>query len=432
MTTRSSAIKKRLKKRSGEHRHSMSITPHSKEASDLLVRGSEELCEVQCNGIHVDIPYCKEKYGEVLRHLKGVREELDETKEMRLWENVYGSKTNLQSKQQLSNILYNKMEYEPIKYTENEQPSTTQEALSAIDTTFVNKYLEYDKFTRIKNNYLKVLINESVDGKIYPFFNLNTAATYRSSSADPNFHSIPVRDEVIGPMVRKAIVPREGYHKVEIDYEGIEVHASAWNHQDQNMLEYIANEDSDMHKDMSTQIFKLDDLDDTNKNEKAIRKTVKNDFVFPEFYGDYYLSCAKALWGDIQKYNLRLSDNTSLKKHLKNKGIKNRNQFIDHIQRIEDDFWGRRFNEYYQWRLDKIDKATKLGYLDSLNGFRFQGVLTKNAAVNYPIQCVAFHCLLWSLIQINTKLRKEKWRSKIEGQIHDAIVADVHTKELAS
>ena len=37
---------------------------------------------------------------------------------------------------------------------------------------------------------------------------------------------------------------------------------------------------------------------------------------------------------------------------------------------------------------------------------------------------------LWSLIQLNRWLRKNKMRSKIVGQIHDSIVADVHEDEL--
>jgi DNA polymerase-1 len=55
--------------------------------------------------------------------------------------------------------------------------------------------------------------------------------------------------------------------------------------------------------------------------------------------------------------------------------------------------------------------------------------LTRNALSNYPIQGVAFHCLLWSLIQLNKIGKKEGWKTKIIGQIHDSIVFDLYPPE---
>jgi DNA polymerase I-like protein with 3'-5' exonuclease and polymerase domains len=57
--------------------------------------------------------------------------------------------------------------------------------------------------------------------------------------------------------------------------------------------------------------------------------------------------------------------------------------------------------------------------------------MAKNQIINYPIQGSAFHCLLWSLIQIVQKeLKKRKMKTIVVGQIHDSIIADVVEEEL--
>jgi len=48
---------------------------------------------------------------------------------------------------------------------------------------------------------------------------------------------------------------------------------------------------------------------------------------------------------------------------------------------------------------------------------------------NYPIQSTAFHCLLTSVILLNDIAKKEKWRSKIIGQIHDSIIINLCPEE---
>jgi DNA polymerase I-like protein with 3'-5' exonuclease and polymerase domains len=121
--------------------------------------------------------------------------------------------------------------------------------------------------------------------------------------------------------------------------------------------------------------------------------------------------------------------NLPLKQHLKSKGIKNYNQFENHLQKVEDKFWNKTFMKYNKWKESHYEKYKKIGYVDSLTGFRCSGVMSKNQVTNYPVQGVAFHCLLWSLIQIHNTLKRENWKTKIIGQIHDELIADVHPDE---
>jgi hypothetical protein len=65
-----------------------------------------------------------------------------------------------------------------------------------------------------------------------------------------------------------------------------------------------------------------------------------------------------------------------------------------------------------------------------LTGFRCSDVGTRNEMLNRPIQGVAFHLLLWSLIEMQRELEVRGMSSMIIGQIHDSLVMDVATDEL--
>ena len=59
-----------------------------------------------------------------------------------------------------------------------------------------------------------------------------------------------------------------------------------------------------------------------------------------------------------------------------------------------------------------------------MSGFRCKGYIGRNEIVNYRFQGSAFHCLLWSLTQINAEFHERKMNSKVIGQIHDCCLID--------
>jgi len=63
-------------------------------------------------------------------------------------------------------------------------------------------------------------------------------------------------------------------------------------------------------------------------------------------------------------------------------------------------------------------------------GFRCSGVMNHKEVINYPVQGPAFHCLLWSFIQLDKLMMKEGWQSRLIGQIHDSILFDIYPPEL--
>ena len=312
------------------------------------------------------------------------------------------------------------------------------ESLRQMNIPELENLLKIRKLKRVRDTYLSAFAREQVNGYLHPFFNLHLVTTYRSSSDHPNFQNIPKRDEESMQICRKALYPRPGHQLLEIDYSGLEVRIAACYHKDSTMLKYITDPKSDMHTDMAKQIFMVDDFDKNIPSHYVLRQAVKNGFVFPEFYGDYYKNCAVNMacgWGKLPQGKWSYGQGIempygTLANHFIDKGIKSLDDFTNHVKKIEGDFWGRRFREYAKWKDRWYEKYKKCGYIDLLTGFRCSGIMGKNDCINYPVQGAAFHCLLWSFIELDKIIIKKGLDSRLVGQIHDSILLDVHPDEL--
>lgn len=417
----------------------MAIKATTKDAYKLIHDGVLAFSRAERQGIRLDTEYCERKRKHLSRKIKYYEEKLMDTNFYKRWQHIYGTRTNIHSNQQLANFLYNKMKITPPKMTEKAVVgSTDEQTLQRLNIPELDILLKIRKLEKIKETYLGGFIRENNNGYLHPTFLLHTVRTYRSSSADPNFQNIPKRDKEAMQICRKALLPRENHQLIEADFSALEVMISACYHKDPKMLQYLNDKKSDMHLDMAKQIFLFDEMDKSNSIHAKIRQGAKNGFVFPQFYGDYYANNAKALaeWVELpmgiwkDNSGIQLPENICIGEHLRKKGIKSFKQFTDYMQRVENDFWNNRFRVYNEWRKERIKQYRKNGYLDMYTGFRCSGIMRQNEIVNYPIQGTAFHCLLFTFIEMDRKIQKEKWDSKLIGQIHDSIIMDVHPDEL--
>jgi DNA polymerase-1 len=280
---------------------------------------------------------------------------------------------------------------------------------------------------------------EQVNGYLHPFFNLHLARTYRSSANNPNLQNIPIRDDESMQVCRRALFARPGHLLLEIDFKGIEVAVNACYNKDPNLIRYVSDLKTDMHGDMAKQIFMIDDFSKKIHDHKVLRDTAKGAFIFAQFYGDYYKNCAINIvsnWCKLPQtrwkagQGIPFGDGT-ISDHLISKGIKSFDAFEDHLKVIEDDFWGVRFAGYAEWKERWWKTYLKYGYIDTLTKFRCSGVMGRNDVTNYPAQGSAFHCLLWCFTELTNIMIKEKWDSRLIGQIHDSMIWDVNKDELA-
>ena len=404
----------------------MKSQPTTADAYRLLHDGSLALAEVEAAGMRVDVDRLDWTIVKADGKIKVLTERLKVDDVWKLWRRRFGERASLGSRPQLGAVLFQEMGHKASAITRTGRAQVDEEALARIDLPFVKLFLKVEKLKKLRSTYLNGVKREVVNGFIHSVFNLHLVRSYRGSSDNPNIQNQPVRDPEMGKPIRSCFIPRDGHVLVEIDYSALEVRIAACYHKDPTMLEYIEDSSKDMHRDMAMQIYKLPQ----DQVTKQTRFAAKGQFVFASFYGSYYKQTAPGLWGAIEKDGLVTADGVPLKKWLRGQGIRDLEEFTEHVQEVDQDFWGRRFKVYAQWKLDWFREYQRTGGFQMLTGFRVDGVHKRNDVINYPVQGAAFHVLLWSLIRLVKWLKKHKMRSVVVGQIHDSIVADVHHDEL--
>lgn len=416
----------------------MHISPRTLEAVELFRKGSLALAEASHNGIRVDMEYCTKKHKHIGRQVTLLQERLNETELLKQWRKMFGKKMMWQSDEQLATVLYDGLGYEPPHKTKKGKRSTDTAALEALKIPEVNDLIRMNRLLKARDTFLAGIIKETVKhGKdlymLHPFFYLNRVISFRSSSADPNFQNFPKRVPEMMRIIRRAFIPREGFRLAGVDFSGAEVRCGYCYHKDPSMREEILNPERDMHRDCAIDNFKLTPEELGPKGSPSYKELRhhggKNGFVFPQFYGDYYVKCAKGMWMAIDTHELKTAQGVPLRTHLSNKGIHNLEDFTEHIKDIEYKFWYERFPVYNNWRKSWYKKYGEKGYFDLKTGFRCVGYMRRNQVCNYPVQGAAFHWILWSMIRLMEIAKEEKWKTKIIGQIHDECNMDVHPDE---
>lgn len=414
----------------------------------LLHEGGACLSDIEANGIRVDEGYCKRQAKRITAQVDKLKAGLDNDPAVKHWRARYPKdKFNLFSPVQLKDVLFNHLGLKSTATTAKGNPSISADTLEdfADKAPFVGSLVRIRKLSKARDTFLEGLARESVGGVMHPFFKLHNVETFRSSSANPNFQNFPKRDPELERIVRQAIVPRPGRRLLEVDYKNIEVKVAACYTHDPVLMRYVTDPNTDMHRDMAMELFILS----RGEVSKDIRQAAKGGFVFPEFYGSYWVNVAPAMWRDMQRGGYKLAgSNITVADHLAAKGIsklgdpprqgeghkawaaRSGGTFMLHVSQVESRFWNDRFRVYTDWKEKWVEQYRAKGYMDTLTRFRLRGPLDKKQICNWPIQGSAFHCLLWSLTRLCQIAREERWKSLWVGQIHDSAICDVVPDEL--
>ena len=406
-----------------------------KHAHKLFLEGALALERAERQGIRIDVDYCKSVNEDVAGRIKGLLGDFKDTELWKVWSKCFPGTAKISSTDQLAHVLYNVIGLEKVKETPGGKGAVDAESLAKLNHPDLGLLLQIRKLRKANDTYIKSFLREQVDGVLRTLFSLNKATTYRSASEAPNVQNIPVRDEEFYELCRRAIRPRKGHRFLEVDYSALEVRIAAAITGDERLIDDVLH--GDMHKDMAMELYALKSLDKNHKGESRLRQGAKNGFVFPQFYGDFYKNNVKLLmeWAE----GVKLKNGTKVSKHLRRKGfvryktdgtVFDVSGFEKHVQRIERDFWSRRYKEYGKWKEDTFDSFNRKGYVKMPTGFVVHGTLSKNQVLNAPIQGSAFHCLLWSFIRLDKIIRNQKLKSRLVMQVHDSVLLDVHPSEL--
>lgn len=417
------------------------------DAMQLFLEGSLALAEVEAVGMRVDERYLDKAIADVSAKIERRQKRLRSDKTYDLWRKTFGAKTNLGSRVQLADIIFNKLGYESNGKTESGREKTDKRSLEGVDLPFVKTLLELESLKKLKSTSLEGLKRELVDGLLHPDLHLHTVKSYRGSSgggADEddggsyNSQNIPSRDVKQAEIVRKAFVPRPGRVLIENDFAAHEFKLGAIVWDDPEMLSYASDKSKDIHRDMAMRCFLLE-KEDVSKDSRYVGK---NGFVFPKMYSSYWKSIARAMWSEIGNRKLaRLRDGVGLKEHLAEKGIVGLGDadpregplphtFEAHIKSVEEWFLNK-FKVFAARTEQAWQEYRTTGEWRMKTGFVVRGLYTKNARLNYDVQGPAFHCLLWTLTRLVLKeLRRHRMKARVVNQIHDCILGDVPEREV--
>ena len=383
------------------------------KAYNLFHEGVQAFADMERHGIKLDMDLLgklETKWGEQLEKLK---DKIFRSKEAKRFEKRMGRPLSFNKKisdTDLRTLLFTIQKFKPLKRTKTTYSVDEETLKSYVDKSkIVSLELKYRKVHKLKNTYLSQFSNLNVDGFIYPSINLHIPRSMRSSSNDPSFHTLPKHD-VEMKVIRELIIsrfPRQRGFLGEVDYGAMEVRIIACVSKDRALIEYIMS-GGDPHGDWAEIIYKVKKRELSPKKFAALRQEVKNQYIFPLFYGSYWRTVAR---------NLK-----------KPKWAKTHIQWEMWIKKCEEKFW-KMFSGVRKWQ-DKVVKVyKKAGFVRDFSwGFKRRGYLVRNKLYNFPIQGPAYHCLQWT---INNLWRNNyyNFESLLCCQIHDALFWDMLKKE---
>lgn len=420
----------------------MGLKPPTKQAIELLMKGALCLSRMSAAGVRVDTDYLDKAITDVTQQVARMEHDIRNHKIIDLWKKHYGTDMKLNSRTQLGKLVFDILGHKRNPFLEGKN---NEVAFKHVKEPFVGPdgpYFGIAKLKKALSTNLIGLRREVSDGFIHPSFNL-LLESYRSSCNTPNLQNQPRRNKKIAEIVRSAIIPRKGHVLLEADYSAQEVRVAACYNKDPKLIEYVTG-GGDQHYDAAKDVYMLTDAEigGIGKGEpgKDVRDIVKNKWVFPQNYGSYYLNCAPDLWEACAEFNLKTAQSVPMYQHLKSKGIKRmglcdpdrdpvKGTFEYHIKEVEKIYW-ERLCIYDQWRKDWWQLYQNQGGVNTLTGFCMAGKFRRNQILCDPIQGSAFHCLLWSLIEMQNYMITKKMSSKLILQVHDSALFDAHKSEV--
>ncbi len=318
-----------------------------------------------------------------------------------------GEHFNINSTQQLGDILFRKLKLPVIRKTKTGF-STDVAVLEALrgQHPLIQEILDYRQLTKLKSTYVDALpsLINSRTGRVHTSFNQTVAATGRLSSSDPNLQNIPIRTE-LGSAIRKAFIPPgPGIGLLSADYSQIELRIMAHISGDEGLRQAFLNNE-DIHSTTAAKIFGVP----PGELSRDMRRKAK-EVNFGIMYG-------------IGPF-----------------GLANRLEISQGEAREIIARYFERFPKVKQYIHDTIEAARRSGYVTTLLGRRryLPDITSRNQAVrgnaerqaiNMPIQGTAADMIKLAMIALDRELGSHALNSRMLLQVHDELLFEVPDEE---
>ena len=224
-----------------------------------------------------------------------------------------------------------------------------------------------------------------------------------NSSNSPNLQNQPKHNDA---WLRKYFIPKPGCKFVSVDYGQIEARIIALVSRDNNFIQALWD-NYDIHAEWAERIFKLYPKIVPEKaiNDKVVfkklRDRMKNQFVFPSFFGASDYSIAEDL-----------------------------NVPVELIKKIKKEFW-KQFMGVRSWQQSMERFYAENGYVESYFGYRRYAPLSYNDLINAPIQSSASDIVVDVMNRLSdyaVQTKQEQFQAEIN--VHDDLIFSIPVDSL--
>ena len=358
------------------------------------------LVTMQRHGIRMDAGVLHEMSADMFQQMGRMENEIYQS---------IGHTVNINSPQQLSNLLFQELGLPKTKRTKTgwSTDANSLESLKGMHPV-VDQILEYRQVSKLKSTYVDALpeMVNPVTGRVHTSYNQTGSATGRISSSDPNLQNIPIRTE-LGRQVRRAFVAEGApdWQLFSADYSQIELRVLAHLSRDPGLLEAFKHGE-DIHSATASLMFEVP-LNEVDSEMRRIAKVLN----FGVIYG-------------LSPHGISQQTGFS------------RDQGKDFIDTYFAKYPG--ISEYLetvkaQARADQYVETVmgRRRYLPEINSpnFNTRGA-AERMAINMPIQGTAADIMKLAMVRVQRRLDAEEMKTKMLLQVHDELVFETPNEEL--
>lgn len=317
-----------------------------------------------------------------------------------------GKEFNINSPQQLSEVLYEDLGLPTGRKSSSGQFSTAADELERLRGfhPIIDSIFEYRELTKLRGTFLEGLKKEiDSDGRIRTTYNQALTTTGRLSSSNPNLQNIPIRTDR-GKRIRELFIASPGYVLIGADYSQIELRLLAHLSGDKNLSDAF-NEGRDVHRVTASALFGKSEQDIT-AHERSVAKTVN----FSITYG-------------ISDFGLS-----------RDLGIP-----ISHARRLINRYHDK-YPQVDAWLNLQGEVAKEQGYVETLFHRRryLPELQSQNrnlynfgirAAMNAPVQGTAADLIKIAMVNVSRLLKNNKIEARLILQVHDELIIEASEKD---
>ncbi|MCL2065511.1 MAG: DNA polymerase I [Candidatus Cloacimonetes bacterium] len=319
-----------------------------------------------------------------------------------------GEVFNINSPQQLSHILFEKLKIDPLKKIKTGFSTDIEVLESLADKHEIARLMiDYRHLTKMKNTYIEslpTLVNPQTK-RIHTSFNQTITSTGRLSSSNPNLQNIPIKTD-LGKKIRNTFTTSNDKLIISADYSQIELRLLAILSNDESMINAF-KQDIDIHTNTAAKVFKKD-KENVDKNERRKAKAIN----FGIIYGMGANSLSKEL-------SIGLAEAKDFI-----------NNYFNHFPTIQSFIENQKRKAHQNGYVETIYHRRL--YLNEINTQNQRLVSeAERIAINMPIQGSAADIIKIAMINIYQKI-KNRNDLKMLIQVHDELVFEVEKESLAA